>query len=34
MHERSLRYMAISFGNVRPSDELIAELRVAVPAAV
>jgi len=26
LHERSLRYLAVSFGNVRASDEIIAEL--------
>jgi ureidoacrylate peracid hydrolase len=29
MHERSLRYLAVSFGNVRTSDEIIAELTAA-----
>jgi ureidoacrylate peracid hydrolase len=29
LHERSLRYLAVSFGNVRHSDELIAELALA-----
>ena len=26
LHDRSLRYLAISFGNVRTSDEIIADL--------
>jgi nicotinamidase-related amidase len=33
MHERSLRYLAVSFGNVRPSAEIVAELQAAVQVA-
>lgn len=34
LHDRSLRYLAVSFGNVRTSDEIIAELAAAMATTV